>query len=805
MKIVRFVVFFIITIVLFIFLNNPFQGGPPLGKFLSPHEGYLQNAEASDISLPASLRLKGLKESVKVQFDEIYIPHIYAKNDEDLHFAQGYITAYHRLWQMDFYNRLVFGRLSEVLGERALDFDRGNRRIGLKSMTVDFHAKLMNDPQMKIITEAYTAGVNAYIDQLRPADYPLEFKLLNYKPEKWTTLKTCTAYGLLANTLSKGEADLQNTNAISIFGEELFNVLFPEAPGYDEIDPVFPKGTLWDFDPIEVEKPEGDFPIALTKNTLERPDRIFGSNNFTVSGRKSKSGNAILANEPDLQLTSPSIWYAAHLNSPTTNVMGVTVPGTLAVLIGFNDSIAWGVTNSPRDQVDWYSIEFKDASRKEYWYNNQWFKTESVVEKFKVLNGEDFYDTIINVHHGPVVYDRNFLGDGDKVNYAMRWLAHRDNDTYRAMYGLNKGKNINDFHAAMKQFTGPPQNVLFADTKGNIALRAPGKFPVKWPGQGKFLMNGSDPDYEWKSLIPYEHEMAVINPEQGFLSSANQHQVDSTYPYYVYDDHFEYYRNRRINDRLKVVSNITASDMIKLQNDNFNYIASEILPVMLDSLDTLDFTETSWEYYNTLREWDYFAQAELEAPTLFDIWWDKLFEIIWDEFDTIEVSINKPNTYTTIDLLKNRPDLTFFDVMATTEVEDPNRLYKISFTNSLDSLAKWKEAYGENYSWYLFKNTRINHLLRLEPFNRTQIPIGGDQNIVNAAGKTAGPSWRMVVELDPTGIRALGVYPGSQSGNPGNPTYGHMIDNWANSNYYELLFKSELTADEATHELNLNP
>jgi penicillin amidase len=704
---------------------------------------------------------------------------------------------------MDFYSRVVFGRIAEVVGEMAIDFDRQNRRIGLKSMVIDFHDRIMENPESARLLESYTAGVNAYINNLSPADYPIEFKLLDYKPEEWTTQKSCMAYGLLANTLSKGEADLENTNALKLLGRDMFDMLFPDQLG--NLDPIFPTDTEWDFDPVPVEKPENlEYPLISTKQAMEKQDRIIGSNNFAVDSTKSKSGNAILANEPDLQLTQPSIWYATHLVSPNINVMGVTVPGTFAILIGFNEQVAWGVTNSPRDQVDWYSIRFKDESREEYWYNEQWFKTEKVVERIEVKGESTIYDTIVYVHHGPVVYDKNFMGDGEKVNYAMNWLAHRENTTYDAMFGLNTAKNYEDFKAAMVKFTGPPQNVIFASIDGTIAMHAPGKFPIKWEEQGKFLMDGSDPRHEWKDLIPFEHEMSIKNPERGFISSANQHQVDSTYPYYVYDHNFEKYRNRRINDRLRTLTDITPQDMMKLQNDNFNYVAYEILDSLLAYVDSASLTTAEYEYYDMLQEWDYFTNPDQKAPSVFQLWWDQLYKITWDEFDTVSIAIDKPDTYTTSYLLKNNKDLPFFDYMETPATENAVELTRIAFDMALDSLENWKKENNEDFSWYQFKNTRINHLLGLEPFSLERVRIGGYGKIVNAAGKTAGPSWRMVVELDAAGIKAWGVYPGSQTGNPGNPDYGSMIENWAKGTYYSLNFSSQPLQDEVIHEVKMS-
>lgn len=797
MKTFRFIFFVSITIAFGVCLNTKFGSVPPLGKFLNPFGGFWQNAEKPGINYSKELSIDGLQSKTTVYYDEIRIPHIYANNEEDAHFIQGYLTARDRLWQMDFFARLVLGRLSEVIDDQAvLEYDKFNRRIGLKRMTYDFYEKVKSSsPELLKVLNAYSAGVNAYIDELSYADYPVEFKLLNYEPEEWSPLKSCFAYAMLSYTLSRREDDLENTNALKLFGKELFNLLYPEQFG--NLDPVIPKSHKWNFDPIPVKKPDIEYPLISTKSTIEKPNPLNGSNNFAVSGSKTKNGNVLLANEPDLNLTLPSIWYAYHLHDNEKNVMGVTVPGTPIILIGFNDSISWGVTNSPRDQVDWYAIQFRYNKRDEYLHNNQWFKTEKVIEEYKLANGSKAYDTIVYTHHGPVVYDRNYLGDNEKRNYAMKWIAHFPSTTFDAMYEVNKADNYEQFVEAMKKFQGPPQNFIFGSSQGDIAMWLPGKFPVKWKEQGKYLMDGSSTDHEWKDYIPFEHYMYDKNPAQGYLTSANQHPVDSLYPYYVYDHNYEYYRGRRINDRLRVLDKIMPKDMMTLQNDNYNYMASESLPMMLNSLDTSQFTSREWNYYKTLNDWDYFDAPNLQAPGTYQLWWDMLYKSTWDEFDTISIAIDKPNKFITIDLMKRDSTFAFADILATSKKEITSDLIKMSFQMALDSIDNWKKVNGEDFSWYKFKNTTVSHMIKqLTPFSVSEIPIGGYSSIVNAASKGHGPSWRMVVEMDPKGTKAWGVYPGSQTGNPGSPLYGHMIENWATANYYSLLFGNDISNSE---------
>lgn len=794
MKIVRFVFSLLITAIIFYFLNKSIDGKPPIGKFINPYSGFWQNGQKEALDLEEELKLKGLEEKVVVKFDEQYFPHIFANNDHDLYFTQGYVTARDRLWQMEFQLLAAAGRVSEIIGKKALDFDRGRRRIGLLYGAQRMLEKVKESEESLKALQAYTDGINAYIKGLDYASYPIEYKLLDYKPEPWENLKSCLFLKLMENDLSRFEADLENTNALKLFGREDFDFLFPER--HPNLDPVIPNGTTWDFEPIEVKKPEGYFEQPSTEKTIEKPDPRNGSNSFVVDGSKTANGKVLLANEMDLQLRLPSVWYVLQLHAPGINVFGSSMPGAPGVIAGFNDSIAWGETNAKRDVVDWYYVEFKNEKREEYKYDDKWLKTQKIAEEFKIKGGESYYDTIVYTHYGPVTYDRNFMGDGDRINYAMKWTAHEGSDEYLTFYELNRASNYDDFVRATDKYDGPPQNFSFASSSGDIAVRVNGKFPVKWQEQGKFLLDGRNSLHEWQAIIPKSQNLVVRNPESGFVSSANQHPVDLNYPYYTFDAYYEYFRNRRINDRLKAMDNIRPADMMRLQNDNYNYRALESLPVMLDSLDTTSLNNSQLKAYMSLRKWDYFNQPDLLTPSIYQAWWDELYRLTWDEFDDQDVELMKPSVYNTIYILNNYPDSKFFDRKGTSTVENARDLINQSFYAGLDSLEAWKSRNGKEYAWYEYKNTSVNHILDLKPFSRETIKVGGGKNIVNATSARHGPSWRMVIELGKDKVQGWGVYPGSQTGNPGNPAYGHLIDSWAKGEYFPLIF---LKSPEETH------
>ena len=785
MKIARFIFSLLLTSTIFYLLQYGQGDKPPIGQLINPFGGFWQNGQKEALELDENLELEGLKKAVIVKYDKQYFPHIFAKNDHDLYFTQGYVTARDRLWQMEFQLLAAAGRVSEIIGDKALNFDRTQRRIGLLYGAERMLEKINKQPEDRAVLEAYTAGINAYINELDFASLPIEYKLLDYKPELWKPIKSCLFQKLMESDLSRYETDLENTNAYKLFGKEDYEILFPEK--HPNLDPVIPVGTKWDFDPIEVIEPDSGSLFFSTKNTIEKPDPRNGSNNFVVSGQKTSNGKALFANEMDLPNTQPSIWYAIHLNAPGVNVFGSSAPGAPGVITGFNDSIAWGLTNAKRDLVDWYYIEFKNDKREEYKYDDKWLKTQKIVEKFDIKGKDSYYDTIVVTHYGPVTYDTYFMGNGQKVNYAMKWTAHEASDELQAMYQLNRSKNYRDFEKATDLFDGPPQNFAFASASGDIAIRINGKFPVKWEQQGKFLLDGRNSLNEWQATIPKSQNLVVKNPDKGFLSSANQHPVDDNYPYYVFDTQYEHYRNRRLNERLEALNYVRPSDMMKLQHDNYNYIALESLPMMLDSLDTANLSNQEMKAYTTLRKWDYFNEAEALAPSIFQEWWTNFYKLTWDEFDDQELALTKPSTYNTIYLLKQDSISKFFDNENTTRIESPTDLINESFVIAMGNLANWKEKNGKDYLWYEYKNSNVRHLLKLAPFSRERVKIGGGYNIVNAAMGRHGPSWRMVVELGKDGARGWGVYPGSQSGNPGNPSYGHMIDPWASGEYFELV------------------
>ena len=792
MKYFKLLISFALTIGIFYVLNTKLGAIPPLGKFLNPSSGIWQNE--TDESLTGEINVPGLTDKVTVHYDELIIPHVFAQNEQDLYKAQGYLTAKHRLWQLEFQTHAAAGRLSEIFGERALNYDRTERRRGM-GFGADQVMKYMedHDPKTLSFVQSYADGVNAYIDQLDPKDYPVEYKLLDYQPEAWTAKKTALLLMYMTKMLAGYDDDLEYTNMLRIVGEENFNLLFPDF--FDVTDPVIPKETDWSF----IDVPQTDLPASQAvldtiAETIEKPHPDNGSNNWAVSGAKSETGNPILANDPHLGLKLPAIWFVMQLSTPDHNAFGATIPGALGVISGFNQYIAWGETNATRDVIDWYKIEFNE-DRTKYKYDGQWKDVSVRIEDIKVKGQESYKDSVLYTHHGPVVYDKNFKSDNERSGYAMRWIGHDGGNNQKTFLELNRAKNYEDYVSALQYWNAPAQNFVFASTEGDIALWIQGKFPNKWEGQGKFLMDGSNPENDWQSYIPQKFNAHTKNPERGFVSSANQHPVDENYPYFVFNDGYETYRNRVINSFFNTKDKFSVEDFKDLHNNNLNLKAKELLPYMFIHMDITSLSEDEIEIYEEIRAWNFNNDIDEVGPSIWRQWYGKLYKMLWDEFDVEDMALTSPYTHQTIYLLKNHGNHEFMDIVATKNTtETAKDLFLLAFKEAAKRLQEIKEEEGD-YTWSNYKGTYVGHLLQALPaFSRFDIPIGGDRNIVNATSEDHGPSWRMIVEMTspPT---ALGIYPGGQSGNPGSKYYDNFIDDWAAGKYHNLNF---LQSNEAT-------
>lgn len=793
MRAAPFTIATLLTAGLLFVLNKQWGSIPPMGKFLSPQHGFWQNAEPADESFDAELHFSNLKGKAEVYFDERLVPHVFAENDEDLYFIQGYLHAKFRLFQMDLQTKAAAGRASEIAGSKAINYDKEQRRLGMVYAAENSLKEMEKDPASKTMYDAYTNGINAYIGSLKESQLPIEYKLLNFKPEKWSNLRTALLLKMMAKMLSSGtESDLANTNAKSIFMPDELKMLYPQVP--DSLEPIVPKGTVFEKPAVVPVKP----PFAdslyynskdvVTDQELSKPDINNGSNNWVVAGSKTKSGVPILCNDPHLELSLPSIWYEMQLQTPKSNVYGVSLPGTPFIVIGFNDSIAWGVTNSQRDVKDYYEIKFKDKTKREYWYQDKWVSDSVRIEKIKVKGGAMVYDTVAYTVFGPVMFDESFSTDfSNKRNLAVRWTAHDPSNEGLTFYKLNRAKNYDDYVEAIKTFECPGQNFVFASKTGDIAIWQQGKFPARWDRQGLYVMPGDNSYYTWQGFIPQPENPHSKNPERGFLESANQRPVDSTYPYFIPGSYITP-RAITITRKLEAMNNITPDDMMKLQNNYYNTLANDAKSILLQFVKENELNNTEKKYLDIFRNWDLMASPGSQGQTVYQCWWDSLeIEIFKDELSRINPQAPWPTKQTMMEMLKRDTAVKFVDNISTPQKETLFDDVTTALKKASVLLAK-SEAEGK-LEWAKFKNPTVYHLLKeaLMPFARPGLAVGGNGDIINAVTHSHGPSWRMIVQLtSPT--EAYGVYPGGQSGNPGSKYYDDFIDNWVAGKYNKLWF-----------------
>jgi len=794
MNIIKSVISSLIALTLVISLNSKFGDIPPLGKFLDPFRGFWKNAESQKLKTERTLKIKGLKGVVEIKFDEQLVPHIFADNNHDLYFAQGYVTAKDRLWQMDFQTRFASGRLSEVIGPKAIELDRYQRRMGMAYGAENMVKVVMKDSEIKETMEAYAAGINAYIHSLKPGDYPIEFKLLNYVPEEWTPLNSALLLKLMSATLAGGSNEFYMSNILNKYGPEITKDLFPDYPFRE--DPIIPVGTKWEFNPVTTPPtPEvlSDKKTSYNISTRELEEGI-GSNNWAVSGAKTASGYPLLANDPHLDITLPSIWYQIQAASPDVNVYGVSIPGAPGVIIGFNQNVAWGVTNVGADVLDWYNIRFKDASKKEYWYKNTWNPVKVRVETIKVKGGKTVIDSVYYTHHGPIVYTTKQRPDKfSKINniptgHALRWVAHDGSNDVKTFYKLNRAKNYTDYRQALTYYSAPAQNFVFASVENDIAITSNGYFPLKWNGQGKFLMDGSDPVNDWHGRIPAEQNPTVKNPSRNFVSSANQSLTDQTYPYYINWEFAPYERAHRINKRLSVMSKANVDSLINLQNDNYSILAENILPTLVSLINTEKLNASEREGYNIVSRWNKFFNANEVGASIFELWHKSLAREIWeDDLGDPKVPMRYPSRDRNVQMLLNEPDSHWFDNVHTAQKETRADVVNAAFKFTMDSLQRRYGPLDGDWQWGNFKHTNVPHLAKVAGFGSKFLNNGGSKSSVNAMSESNGPSWRMVVALGKD-VKAYGVFPGGESGNPGSPYYDNMVNTWSEGKLNELLY-----------------
>ena len=523
------------------------------------------------------VEVKGLNSPVLVRRDARSIPYIEAKNLRELNFAQGYVTASDRLWQMELARRTARGQLAEVLGRLALEEDKRHRKFGF-AQVVEATWPLLK-PASRAALEAYTAGVNAYIATLTDANLPAEFKVLGFRPQPWQPTDSLLIGKLFAEALSTTwQGDLESA-AFANLKPELKELLFPEFSPLDvlvvgsdkvpnskfQVPSSKPVAAPTDALLAELRADRERQTVALERIGLTQ-DLREASNNWVVSGKRTASGKPLLANDPHLRATAPNIWYLAHLSAPGRRVAGVTAPGVPGVLLGHNANIAWGATNLGPDVQDLYAEKFNAAG--EYQTPTGWRKP--VVRREEIKVRKDFSspatDTealdVTITRHGPIILEQG------NAKYALQWTALTPRaGEFEGFFELQTATNWAGFTRALGQYAGPTQNFIYADTLGNIGYYGAGAIPIRKSGDGSVPYDGATDEGEWTRLIPANELPQSYNPPSGIIVTANSRVTGKSYKHFLTHKWFAPVRSRRIYDLLTAKTKLTVEDFLAVQGD----------------------------------------------------------------------------------------------------------------------------------------------------------------------------------------------------------------------------------------------
>lgn len=771
---------------------------PPLGPFLDPVHGVWSLTALATLPDREALSISGLTGPVQVLYDDRAVPHIFASSSEDAARALGYVVARDRLFQMEMRWRTAAGRLSELAGDELLELDRGMRRIGLAwSADRDFERFDSTSAVMRDII-AYAEGVNAYIDGLGRR-LPLEYRLLGVQPSRWEPVYSLYLLKLMGWNLSYWRGDLQRQRLEGHIGRAAAAALYPvNSPIQQPIQPTGNPEARYDFAPIP---PPGGPDLAaleqvrhlelalgpLSDSRIEDRPPPLGSNNWVVAPERSATGHALLAGDPHLELTLPSIWYEAHLVVPDElDVYGVTIPSIPYFLIGFNRYVAWSFTNTGADVIDFYEEEFDDPDApSRYRVDGEWRPLDRRVEEFRGRGGRRLaVDTLYITHRGPVV-------TADERRLSMRWTVLESSIEPEGFRKANRARTVEEWLEALADYAAPAQNGVVAGRSGDIAIRSTGHFPLHPDGIGLEIRDGSVGASDWIGFWPLERYPTSLNPPQGYLASANQQPIDPQFePTYLGANWPSPWRALRINKLLAQDSTATPEAMRRYQTDPGNARADMFLPFFLEAVrkaaETGVVDPRAREAAELLAEWDRRYTKENERAVLFEAAMSELNERVWDELLMSGEGVSRARrvftpSSTVLASLLHQPENVWWDDRRTPEsVEDRDQVLVSSLAAALDKTVEAHGAPNEGgWRWDGIRHANIYHMLGVPTLSALDLPIQGGAGTLNPSSGSGryGASWRMVVELGPE-IEAWSIYPGGQSGNPLSPYYEDRIERW---------------------------
>ncbi len=742
-----------------------------------------------------TLQLPGLQGPVEVIRDRWGIPHIYADSVDDLFFAQGYVTAGDRLAQMEVQRRLGSGRLAEVAGSSALETDRLMRTLGLRRVAETEWTALQKDPVIydtryqdaARILKAYTNGVNAYIETHRDR-LPLEFLLLGVSPEPWSPVDSLVWGKVMAlSQCANMEYELARMTLIERLGkgktDELVPAYSPDAPL------IVPSMT----------QPGAESTTSAPLAYIRALPGPFGgpgtgSNNWVIDGTRSASGKPLLANDPHMSIQMPALWYLVHLHGPGFDVIGASLPGVPGVVLGHNDRIAWGATNSIADVQDLYVEHIRPTDPPQYEFRQEWHVAQVITETIQVRDGTPQTLRVVYTRHGPLVSE--VLPEAT-LPMSLRWTALEVSPMLPALLALNRADNWDEFRAALRFWVAPSLNMVYADVDGNIGYQLPGRIPIRANGQGAVPMAGWTGEYEWTGFIPFDQLPSRYNPPEGYIITANNRIVGDDYPYLLANEADTGDRARRISTLLTERRGLTARDLQVIQNDVLSLSADRLVPYLLRITPQ---NVTQQEVLAYLESWDRRLTTDSQGACVFQVWRQHLLlNTFGDELgDLIDLYLSTPHSIACLERLVGNPTADWFDDTRTPERETWAEIARRSLKDAIQEL---EERLGPNtagWTWGRLHTATFQNQIAINPlletvFNRGPVATPGDILTVNVGTygrryqQTSLPAYRQIVDLgewrEGWMVQTVG-----QSGHPASPHYDDLLPLWASGHYAPMLF-----------------
>ncbi len=751
------------------------------------------------------LAVKGLQSPVEVIRDKWGINHIYAQNEHDLFFAQGYCAAKDRLFQFEIWRRQATGTLAEIMGEEELKRDIGARLFSYRG---DMDKELAHyHPRGKNIIQSYVDGVNAFIDATRnnPSLLPFEFKLLGIQPGKWSPQVVVSRHQGIRSNVGQ---ELNIARAIGRVGEKKVRELswfHPLEPDL-HMDSTIDVSLLYDdiLGPYEAVNRE----LQFRSDDLATEKLPEGSNNWIISGSRTASGFPILANDPHRRISVPSLRYIVHLSAPGWDVIGGGEPVIPGVSIGHNQYGAWGLTIFETDAEDLYVYTLHPTNPFQYLYNGSWKDMNSVTETFKVKGGKDTTVTLYFTHHGPVTK----IDAVRRKAYAIRcaWLEP-GGAPYLASLRIDQATNWEEFRDACAYSHIPGENMIWADKKGNIGWQAVGITPIRTTHSGMVPVPG-DGRFEWNGFLPIKERPHLLNPSKGFFATANQHVTPSDYPHmrtiaYTWADD---YRGNRVNEVLGKMTKSTIEQSMALQTDYYSIPARELVPMIIGFSFSDSLTEESRA---RLKQWDKRLEPNSIGAGIYIMWEREITQVLRKRFTpSLAASYITVQTSTLIKWLNNPEQIFPLD-----PIGERNQLLKITFETAVQRM---KVRFGNDMNQWKYGQINYKHVQIKHPLSalvsdslRKQIdlgpfPRGGSGLTPNANGnadnQTAGASFRFITDLSDWDKAVMTNTPG-QSGDPSTPFYQNLFEEWATNRFFPAYYSKSKIINAAAGKIMLMP